>query len=326
MIDNHDLVLLDLDGVVYRGSAAVPGAVAAMAALRERGTAVGFVTNSAARTPGTVADRIRSLGIEAHETEVITSAQAGARLLRQRCGPGARVLVVGADGVAAAVVSAGLVPVQSVTDEPVALLQGGDPSMSWDRITEAVLAVQRGVVWVATNDDATVPTDRGLTPANGAAVAAVRYATGREPIVAGKPHPTLFEQARSRSVAVSPIFVGDRLDTDIAGARRAGMSSMLVLSGTHGARDLLEAPPDRRPCHVGIDLGAIFMSPSPVTRNAIEIQVGNASAMVRDDALVVEGGNSCDALWAAAQVMWRAADTGRRLPSPDDFLDSLGPW
>src|SRR5690606_29972512 len=174
---------------------------------------------AAGHAPATVAERLSGLGIPTTEAEVITSAQAGAALLRDRHGEGARIMVVGGAGVKAAVVAAGLVPVETISDEPVALLQGGGATPIWERITEAVLAIHAGIEWVATNDDRVVPTDRGLVPANGAAVAAITYATGQPAEVAGKPHRPVFEAALARHEARAPIFVGDRLDTDIAGAR-----------------------------------------------------------------------------------------------------------
>ena len=180
---------------------------------------------------------------------MVTSAQAGAHLVLTGSEPGATVLIVGGEGVADAIAEAGLVGVRSADDEPVAVLQGYGFELTWQQLNEAAIAIHRGAHWVATNTDPTRPTERGLVPGNGAAVAAVAMAVAGEPEVAGKPYRPLLDDTVARLGARRPIFVGDRLDTDIAGARNAGLDSMLVLSGSHGAGDLLRAaaPPTGRP-------------------------------------------------------------------------------
>lgn len=323
LIDQYDLTLFDLDGVVYRGPAAVPGVVGALAELRDRGLPVGFVTNAAGHAPTEVAQRLSGLGVPATEAEVITSAQAGAALLLDRHGEGARIMVVGGAGVKSAVVAAGMVPVESIADDPVGLLQGGGASPIWERITDAVLAIQAGIEWIATNDDRVVPTDRGLVPANGAAVAAITYATGRPAEVAGKPHRPLFEAALARHDATAPIFVGDRLDTDIAGARAIGLDCMLALSGSHGPPELLTAVPAQRPTHIGDSLAALLDPPLVPHPTEDGYAVGEARASISDGVLVVRGGSRLESVWAAAHLMWREADAGRT-PDASDFLGQLG--
>ena len=214
VIDAYDAALFDLDGVIYLGPVAVPGAADGIAALRRRGTRVGFVTNNAARPPLAVADHLVELGIPATTEDVVTSAQAGADLVRHRFGPDARVLVVGGEGVVAALGEAGLVPVWSADDEPVAVLQGWGIELTWQQLNEAAIAIHRGAHWVATNTDPTRPTDRGLVPGNGAAVAAVAMAVPATPEVAGKPYRPLLDDTVARIGARRPVFVGDRLDTE----------------------------------------------------------------------------------------------------------------
>ena len=315
LIDAYDAALFDLDGVVYLGPVAVEGAPAGLAELRRRGVALGYVTNNAARSPGVVADHLVSLGIEARPEDVVTSAEAAAHLLRERCGPGAQVLAVGGEGVLAALAEYGLTAVRSADDDPVAVIQGFGFELAWQELNEAAIAINRGAHWVATNDDLTRPTDRGLVPGNGAAVAAVQVAVQVRPEVAGKPHRPLLDDTVRRVGATRPVFVGDRLDTDIAGAVNAGLDSLLVLSGSHGPRDLLLAPVGSRPSHLGHDLTAL-LRPARTTRcDPDGCTVGLVRVVPRGDSVVLQGtaADSLDALWAAAQVCWQAADAGSPL-------------
>jgi HAD superfamily hydrolase (TIGR01450 family) len=313
VIDGYDAALFDLDGVVYLGPVAVPGAAEGIAALRERRTHVGFVTNNAARPPAAVAAHLVELGIPATAADVVTSAQAGAHLVLNRFGPGARVLVVGGEGVATALAELGLVAVWSADDQPVAVLQGYGFELTWQQLNEAAVAIQRGAHWVATNTDPTRPTDRGLVPGNGAAVAAVAMAVQATPEVAGKPYRPLLDDTVERLGAERPVFVGDRLDTDIAGAQHAGLDSMLVLSGSHGPADLMVAAPTERPTHLGLDLRALLQPPLTVTVDQGVWQCGSASASVVDGTVQVSGAqpDALTAIWAAAHAAWWLADQGR---------------
>jgi HAD superfamily hydrolase (TIGR01450 family) len=312
VIDGYDAALFDLDGVVYLGPVAVPGAAEGIAALRQRDTRVGFVTNNAARPPAAVAAHLVELGIPATTDDVVTSAQAGAHLVRDRFGPGARVLVVGGEGVAVALAEAGLVGVWSADEKPVAVLQGWGVELTWQQLNEAAIAIHRGAHWVATNTDPTRPTDRGLVPGNGAAVAAVAMAVPVSPEVAGKPYRPLLDDTVARLGARRPIFVGDRLDTDIAGAVNAGLDSMLVLTGSHGAADLLAAGPGERPTHLGSDLRGLLEPPLLVTADGDGWRCRSAHATVRDGVVVLAGAapESPAAIWAAAHAAWAVADQG----------------
>jgi HAD superfamily hydrolase (TIGR01450 family) len=259
LVDGYDLVILDLDGVVYLGPEPVPGAVEAVNRLRARGTALVYATNNAARRPDEVAAVLTGLGIPATADEVLTSPQAAAALLADRLPAGAPVLIVGTDALAAEVAGAGLAPVSSADDKPVAVVQGYGPNVGWPELAEACVAVRGGAWWVATNADRTLPSARGPLPGNGSLIAALATALDRQPDdVVGKPAPTLFERAAQRTGAGRPLVVGDRLDTDIEGAVRARMDSLLVLTGVTRPADLLAAPPHRRPTHIGADLTALF--------------------------------------------------------------------
>jgi glycerol-1-phosphatase len=313
LIDSYDAVLFDLDGVIYLGPVAVPGAVAGITKLHDRGTKIGFVTNNAARPPAGVADHLAELGIPATAADIVTSAQAAAHLLVNRFGAGARILAVGGDGVIAALSEAGLVGVHSAEDHPVAVIQGYGFNLAWQELNEAAIAIQRGAHWVATNIDPTRPTDRGLVPGNGAAVAAVTMAVEAKPAeVAGKPYRPLLDDTVERLGARHPLFVGDRLDTDIAGAVNAGLDSMFVLSGSHRVEDLLAAMPGERPTFLGEDLRALLRPGLSVTQERAEFRCGPATASVVDGRLMVQtaGQGGIEAIWAAAHATWWAVDHG----------------
>jgi glycerol-1-phosphatase len=257
LVDDHDVLLLDLDGVVYVGPDAVAGAPEVLRDVRRRGARVAFVTNNAARPPDDVARHLRELSIDATPDDVVTSAQAAARMLSARLSEGDRVLVVGAEGLRQALREVGLAPVASVDDDPRAVVQGFSPQTSWAMLDEACVAVRSGLRWVATNLDSTLPTPRGPAPGNGALVEVVAQTTGVRPEVAGKPAPALLDVAVDRTHARRPLFVGDRLDTDMAGARAAGLPGLHVLTGVSAVVDLLAAAPPQRPTYLSADLSGL---------------------------------------------------------------------
>jgi glycerol-1-phosphatase len=255
---DYDVALLDLDGVVYTGSGAVPGAIDALAQARAGGMRLAFVTNNASRSPSAVAAQLTGLGIPAGAADVVTSAQAAASLIASRVPAGSRVLVAGAIGLRLALRARGLIPVSVAADKPAAVVQGYAPDMSYGLLAEAALAVRDGALFVAANADATLPTPRGLQPGNGAVLQVIIHSTGRQPLVAGKPEPPLHREAVARTGAKRPLVVGDRLDTDIEGATRGGADSMLVLTGVSTPRELVLAPPSQRPAYVAADLGGLL--------------------------------------------------------------------
>lgn len=256
LLDRYDGLLLDLDGVIYLGDRPVPGAVEAMAAVRESGQTVRFLTNNASRTPAQVAERLQELGVAAAVEEVVTSAVCAAQALAGRLPTGAPVLAVGGDGLSQALEDAGLQPVDTAADLPVAVLQGWAPSVGWRQLAEAAVAIRAGAHWMATNLDLTIPSERGRLPGNGSLVGAVRAAVGIDPETVGKPEPAMYVAAAAGMHR--PLAVGDRLDTDIAGACRAGFDSLLVMSGVSTAADLLAAPEGFRPTYLGPDLAAVL--------------------------------------------------------------------
>lgn len=252
--DGYAALVCDLDGVVYRGPAAVPHAIDALSAGTEP---VHFATNNASRLPAEVAGHLVSLGLAVSAGDVSTSAEAGASELSRLIATGATVLAVGGPGVAAAAESEGFVVSRTATSDVAAVLQGYGRGVQAADLAEAAYAIQGGAIWIATNTDLTLPTDRGVAPGNGSLIGAVRLAAGRDPdLVAGKPYPPLYRLCLER-MAVSPgdaLAVGDRLDTDIEGANSVGIDSLLVLTGVNDLRDVLLAPPHRRPTWVAPDL------------------------------------------------------------------------
>ncbi|MDQ4010373.1 MAG: HAD-IIA family hydrolase [Actinomycetota bacterium] len=303
-LEGYDAVLLDLDGTVVRGADVVPEAPDVVNELRQAGRAVLFMTNNASRAPEEVAEHLTALGIRTVPDEVITSGQAAVTMLATQLPQGAAVLVVGSEALITAVRSAGLRPVAVACERPAAVVQGHSTETGWLLLAEACLAIRCGAMWIACNMDRTLPTERGLLPGNGAMVAALQAATDREPTVAGKPARPLLDTAVERTGAQRPLVVGDRLDTDIAGARAVGLDSLLVLSGVADAVALLAAPPEQRPVHVGADLRALRGS---LDRTRIRAQsgwrvdsAGDTLLLHRDGA----AGDSLDALRTLCAAWW----------------------
>ncbi|PRY33696.1 HAD-IIA family hydrolase [Umezawaea tangerina] len=258
LLARYDALLLDLDGTVYRGKEPVPGAAEAVAAARALGVGIRFVTNNASRAPQDVADHLAEIGFEAVLDEVSTSAQAAAAMLGEHLTAGTKVLVLGTDALAEEVSRAGFVPVREASDDVVAVVQGLSQDLGWRELAEACVALRRGALWVACNVDVTLPTERGLLPGCGALVAALKAATDREPMVAGKPAAPLLEQAAKSLGAERPLVVGDRLDTDIAGAVNAGMDSLLVLTGVSTEAEAMALAEGWRPTYIAADLGGLL--------------------------------------------------------------------
>ncbi|MDR1767818.1 MAG: HAD-IIA family hydrolase [Propionibacteriaceae bacterium] len=299
LIDAYDAALFDLDGVIYLGPQAVPGAVAATDELARRGVKLMYVTNNAARSAQTVVDQLVSLGFAADLDSVLTSAQVAAAKLEEELPAGAKVLVAGTDNLRGLLAQAGLQPVDGADDGPVAVVLGYDPAMGWPRLDEAALAVQRGAAWYATNDDRSRPTERGIVLGVGGMIAAIRTAVGGQPTTFGKPFRPMMDVARARTGAERPIFVGDRIDTDIIGANNAAMDSLMVFTGAHGKRDLLAAGPGQRPTHIGWDVSALLQPRREVGRTA---QVESGEVVLTQVPPTREG--QLDALWDVANLAW----------------------
>ncbi|RKT11246.1 HAD superfamily hydrolase (TIGR01450 family) [Streptomyces sp. 1114.5] len=310
LTEAYDTALLDLDGVVYAGAQAIEHAVASLDAARTAGMRLAYVTNNASRPPRVVAEHLTELGVPAEPTDVINSAQAAARVVAEKVPPGAKVLVVGGLGLEEALAEQGLVAVRSLADQPLAVVQGFDPSVGWTDLAEASYAVQSGLPWVASNLDLTVPRARGIAPGNGTLVAAVRAATGVEPEVAGKPLPPMHRETVLRTGAKRPLVVGDRLDTDIEGAFNGGVDSLLVFTGVTTPELLLAAPAEHRPTYLAADLRGLLVPHAAVTVEGDGFGCGGWAARVEGGALHVTGaGDSWDGLRALCAAAWTALDT-----------------
>jgi Predicted sugar phosphatases of the HAD superfamily len=325
-----DVVLADLDGVVYTGAYAIPHAVEALnrAAASVR---VGYITNNASRTDRAVAEHLGELGLTVRPDEVVTSPQAAMRLLTQRVPVGATVLVVGGDGLVDELEKAGYRPTRSADDAPAAVVQGFAPDVSWTELAEASFALQgeagAEVLWIATNTDWTIPQERGIAPGNGTLVSAVHSAVGRLPLVAGKPEVPIFDAARERFGARRPVFIGDRLDTDILGANRAGMDAIHVLTGIDRAKQLIAADENSRPRYILEDLRGLHEAypatsfsrrrdAATVGRSTVRIAAarGNAGSAVE---VVDEGDSAIDLLRAACAVIWASGQAIYALDVPE---------
>jgi glycerol 3-phosphatase-2 len=323
-LDGVDAVLADLDGVVYAGHKALPYAVDSLSEVA-RTRRLGYITNNASRTDATVAAQLRELGLPAEPADVITSPQAAMRLLRERVEHGARILVVGGEGLVVEVEKAGYVVTRSADDEPAAVVQGFAPEVGWAQLAEAAYALAvpedaGGIPWIATNTDWTIPQARGIAPGNGTLVSAVHTAVGRLATVAGKPETPIFAEAISRFGAGSPLFIGDRLDTDIQGAQSAGIPSVLVLTGIDRPKHLLAAPPTSRPDYILGDLRELH-TPYPRVRTRERdgaVSVGDATVRIygADVEIVTAGTRPIDLLRAGAHAIWSSgrAIFGLRVP------------
>jgi HAD superfamily hydrolase (TIGR01450 family) len=303
LAERHDCLLLDLDGTLFRGHRATEGAVETLAAIETRQL---FVTNNASRSAVEVAQHLVELGFIAASKDVVTSAQSAARLLADRLPTNARVLIVGTDALADEVVAVGLQPVRSFDDDPVAVVQGHSTATDWSDLAEAALAIRGGALWVAANVDRTLPTERGLLPGNGSMVAALRAATDAEPVIAGKPAAPLMRDALQRGDFQIPLVIGDRLDTDIAGAHAVGLPSLMVLSGVSTAAEAVHAVPDQRPTYLGTDLRSLQATAEELR---IDEQPGWRAEVV-DGAVVIHSngdttpGDDLSIVRAVAHAVW----------------------
>lgn len=307
-----DLLLADLDGVVYRGTEAIPDAVESINAAQSRCT-VGYITNNASRTPEAVAAQLSGFGLHAFARDVVTSPQAAVRLLAGLVEPGSTVLAVGGEGLRSELSAAGFRVTDSADDSPAAVIQGFSPELGWAQLAEASYALRPNpdMPWVATNTDWTIPTGRGIAPGNGTLVSAVHSAVGRLPVVAGKPEVPIFEEAVARFSGSRTLFLGDRLDTDILGANRAGIDSALVLTGIDQAKQLLAADAFSRPRYILDDLRELH-EPYPHTEESADadgsrlFQVRDAIVRMSGNAVTVDraGSRKVDLTRAATAAIW----------------------
>ena len=327
-LDGVDLVLADLDGVIYKGADAIPFAVDSINNVVQAGIRVGYITNNASRTAASVAEHLTGLGLQVAASDVITSPQAAMKLLVDLVPAGSTILVVGGEGITFELEKAGFVVTRSALDGPAAVVQGFAPEVGWAQLAEASFALHRdadgaGIPWVATNTDWTIPVARGIAPGNGTLVSAVHTAVGILPVVAGKPETPMFEVAIERFGATKTIVIGDRLDTDILGANNAGLESVLVLTGIDQAKQVLAAAKEQRPTWIVDDLRQLH-EPYPATltetKDDVETTTVGAAIVRRDGenlTVVSAGEKPIDLLRAGAAAIWNSgrAIYGLRVPA-----------
>jgi HAD superfamily hydrolase (TIGR01450 family) len=313
---HFDCALTDLDGVLFRGNEPVEHAADEVAAARRDGLRFVFVTNNASRPPRMAAAKLGSVRIPAEREDVITSAQSGVALMAGHIPPGSRVLVVGGNGLTEAVASAGFKLATAAVERPAAVIQGWNPSLQWRDLEEAAYAIEAGAQYFATNLDKSVPTEFGLAPGNGAMVQALVVTTGVVPKASGKPHALIFHLASQRAGGRRPLVIGDRLDTDLGGARNAGYPGLLVLTGVNTAADAMMARAGERPALIARDLRCLAQPHRAPVRDDRGWVAGAARAWVDGNRLVVEdpaagpAAPSDQAIRAAAAAAWEAADQG----------------
>lgn len=337
LADEHDLLLLDLDGTLIRGNGAVPHATGAIAQAQTRGSRPVVVTNNASRSPSQIVNQLGGLGFALSTSDVFTSPQAACQMLSDECPAGSPVLVVGSEWLRSTVSSAGFVPVLSADANPIAVVQGFSPDIGWSNLVEACLAIRSGARWIATNRDPTFPTDRGLVPSNGAFVAALESATNRTPDVAGKPESGLYRMVVADCLPRSPLAVGDRISTDIAAATSSGIPSLLVLTGVTSPFDLLSAKPSERPAFLSWDLRGLIDSRHCVSlrhrrsRNTWHAQASGSTVMLRCDLQRPGPLGPSELLAALAELCHEAWLNQSAGVSPADecaaaAIDELGNW
>lgn len=303
---NYDALLADLDGVVYEGGKPIAHAVESISRLQSEGMRVGYVTNNSSRKPQTIADQISAYGIDVSAEDVVSSGQTGVELLATQVEPGSKVLVVGGEGLRTYTEQAGFQLVSDSSEDPDAVIQGFSPDLGWKDLAEAAYSIQNGAKWVATNSDWTIPQEGGIAPGNGTLISAVHTAVGQLPLVAGKPEVAIFETAKRRFDSSRPLFVGDRIDTDILGANRAGIDSVLVLTGISKPKELLACGADSQPTFVIADLRELLVPYVQPKKTRYGFSLRGAEVELLGTKVRVTAGDprGLDALRCACAVIW----------------------
>lgn len=336
---SHQAIFFDLDGVIHRGGVPTHQISATTQNLRQAGQELRFITNNASKTTSDVAALLNSLGVPCEPTEVITSIAACVQAMTQQLPTGSAVLVLGTAALRDAVTAAGFTLAEP--HQPcAAVVQGFNPELTWRDLAAACAAITHGALWFAPNQDQTIPLDWGFGPGNGAMGKPITAVTGKTPITTGKPHPPMYELAKSTVATGQILFVGDRLDTDIAGAHHSGLTSALVLTGVANAQAALAAEPHQRPDYLlshASELTAAYHCPegdADQARCGDQVVRWAAGQVQLEHAEHTSTGDLTTLVhtWrAAAHVLWaRFPDTrcpreslGSGLPQLSDQLTSL---
>lgn len=308
LLESYDLTMFDLDGVVYVSGRAIDGVAERLQRVRDTGVHLAFVTNNASRTPEKVAANLTALGVQATAADVVTSAQAAARVIKDRFGVAAKVLLLGGAGLEAALSAEGIAVVTEPADAS-AIVSGYGPDVLWKDIMRAATLIRDGLPYVASNTDMTIPTDFGLAPGHGVLVKTLSDFAGIEPIVAGKPARPLMEETIRRVGGDRPLMVGDRLDTDIEGAQVVGVDSLLVMTGVTHLQELVAATPTLRPSYISPDLEGLFESHAAPATDESGTRLGGWTASVDAGVLEVRGEGSEADWWRVVAVAgWTSLD------------------
>jgi len=241
-LDQIRALIIDMDGVLVRGSTPLPGLSEFFTMLDTRKLDFVVATNNATTTPELLVNRLGDAGVHIPPSQVITSAMAAADYLRQNVDRDGKVFVVGEPALRQAILSAGFEICEGANGAN-AVVVGLDREASWRKLSEAAYALQAGAVFIGTNPDPSIPTERGIAIGNGALLAALQAATGIAPLIIGKPETHLFRLALRKlgTQASETLVLGDRLDTDILGGKNAGLATALLLTGVTSRHDLEDA-------------------------------------------------------------------------------------
>ena len=304
LIDNYDGLLLDLDGVVYRGKQPIADAIETISKLSAK-IPIGYVTNNASRTQEQIADQLRGFGLSLDSSQVISSAMAAAEMLSEQIS--GKVLVIGGDGLVEAVKKHGFDVVSSADDKPDAVIQGFSPKLGWADLAEASYAINNGALWLATNQDWTIPLERGTAPGNGTLVSAVHTAVGHLPEFAGKPARKIFDTAKQQLAISNPLFIGDRIDTDILGANNAEIDSALVFTGIATGKETISAAKDSRPTYLIESVSEILDKYKAPKKTKYGYKSGSAQVeLLGNRVRLISPGSRIDVLRAACSVVWES--------------------
>jgi len=243
-LTNIKHLIIDMDGVLYRGHQPIPGLGEFFTFLRQRSIGYILATNNSTRTPAQYARKLAHMGVTVRQEEILTSAQATAAYLAEQAPPGTPVYVIGQDGLVAAMQERGYIITTHHRQGARFVVVGMDTRVTYDKLKTGTLLIRAGAQFIGTNPDKTFPSEEGIVPGAGSILAALEAATDVKPIVIGKPEPPMFQQALAR-LGASPqttAVLGDRLETDILGGQRAGLLTICVLSGVTSQEDLARSP------------------------------------------------------------------------------------
>ena len=264
---NIRALIIDMDGVLWHGQNAMPGLVEFFQALDELKIAFILATNNASSTPDQYVKKLAEMGVSVNKNQILTSGIATALYLSEKVNPAnTRVFVVGEEGATQPLIDQGftLTALYEVNKDSDIIKKGADfvicgkdHTLTWDKLATATLNIRAGAQFIGTNGDTTLPTELGITHGNGAILAALEVATGVKPTIIGKPEPIMYQQALAllNAEPTATVAIGDRLDTDILGAVRTGIRSVMVLTGVSTQDDLKDS--DFQPTWVMSDIGEL---------------------------------------------------------------------